>query len=160
MTLKLFVWTAIPVKSKSLISDLLTKLLSPHWPHLEAKCRCVVNRIVFSMYERHWTWIIFRSSCYQDILPNVCLTLTVWDAPNLVNYIADDNWNAILKCSVIKFIRQKNGKPADVSWLRHQLILLKGDFGSVLQFFVSEDGTERLKCPHGLNVNSFRVTKK
>ena len=49
-----------------------------------------------------------------------------------------------------KLYSLKNGKPADVSWLRHQVILLKGDFGSVLQFSVF------LKRERGDNITTQR----
>ena len=129
MKLKLFVWELRGiVKSTSLISDLLTQRLSPHWPHLEAKCRCVVNRIALFMSEHHWTCTIFRSSCYQDNkfvspwpfeMPRILLIRSLMITEMSCNKI-QSNRNILSKLHSLK-----NGKPADVIWLRHQVILLK-----------------------------------
>jgi len=43
----------LEAQSRTHLRDIYVEAFDTDEPHLEAKCRCVVNRIVFSMYERH-----------------------------------------------------------------------------------------------------------
>ena len=131
MKLKLFVWTWSN-ESKSLILVLSTKRLPPHWPHLEAKCRCVVNRIATFMSEHHWTCTIFRSSCYQVVCQMFVSLLAQcsehkpfkWIWRFIIHYYSFFPRNVIILGTLIKILVDRHRLPNRQIWKLNQMVRL------------------------------------